>query len=239
MNVALLLSGGTGTRVGGEIPKQYMEVQGKPMIAYCLFTILTHKAIDAVRIVAAPAWHTYILQCLKQLDLPEDIGQKFQGFSLPGENRQLSIWNGLQDIRACSQPDANVLIHDAARPLLSGDLITACLEALGEYDGVLPVLPMKDTVYMSEDGEQISALLERNRIFAGQAPEVFRLEAYYQANQDLLPDQILQINGSTEPAVLAGMKIRMIPGDERNFKVTTAEDLEKFKNFAKIFTMEI
>jgi 2-C-methyl-D-erythritol 4-phosphate cytidylyltransferase len=207
-----------------------MQVQGKPMIAYCLSTILAHEAIDAVRIVAASEWHAFILQCLNQLELTEDIRQKFQGFSLPGQNRQMSIWNGLQDIRACGMTDAKVLIHDAARPLLSAKLITACLAEIEGYDGVLPVLPMKDTVYMSEDGEQISALLDRSRIFAGQAPEVFRLEEYYQANQTLLPDKILQINGSTEPAVLAGMKIRMIPGDERNFKVTTAEDLEKFKN---------
>ncbi len=72
-------------------------------------------------------------------------------------------------------------------------------------------------------------MLDRSRIYAGQAPEVFKLGVYYEANIRLLPDQILKINGSTEPAVMAGMDVVMIPGYESNFKITTKEDLERFK----------
>jgi 2-C-methyl-D-erythritol 4-phosphate cytidylyltransferase len=88
---------------------------------------------------------------------------------------------------------------------------------------------MKDTVYLSEDGESITSLLDRKQIFAGQAPEAFRLGAYYRANEALMPEKILQINGSTEPAVMMGLHIRMIPGDEQNFKITTREDLKRFE----------
>ena len=104
----------------------------------------------------------------------------------------------------------------------------SCRSGMG-YDGVLPVLPMKDTVYLSEDGKEISSLLDRKQIFAGQAPEAFRLGSYCRANQALMPDRILTINGSTEVAVMAGMKVHMIPGDERNFKITTAEDFQRFE----------
>lgn len=106
-----------------------------------------------------------------------------------------------------------------------------CYRALsedGDTEGVMPVLPMKDTVYLSKDGKDISGLIDRSSVFAGQAPELFRLEPYYEANVRLLPADILKINGASEPAVMAGMKIAMIPGDERNVKVTSAEDLEKF-----------
>ena len=92
---------------------------------------------------------------------------------------------------------------------------------------------MKDTVYASQDGRSIQALLNRNEIYAGQAPEVFCLGSYYEANISLLPDQILKINGSTEPAVLAGLDITMIPGDEKNFKITTKEDLARFIRIVK------
>ena len=102
------------------------------------------------------------------------------------------------------------------------------LETVKGHDGVLPVLPMKDAVYYSEDGKQVS-LLERERIFAGQAPEAFRLGPYLKANERLLPKRILGVKGSTEPAVLAGLDVVMIPGDERNFKITTREDLERFR----------
>ena len=89
------------------------------------------------------------------------------------------------------------------------------------------MLPMKDTVYLSDDGKIISSLIDRSTVFAGQAPELFRLEAYYEANIRLFPDAIYKINGASEPAVMAGMKITMIPGDERNCKITTTEDLER------------
>ena len=134
----------------------------------------------------------------------------------------------MRGVRTYASEEAAVLIHDAARPLLSVELISECLAALGGHDGVLPVLPMKDTVYYSEDGKQVSRLLNRSELYAGQAPEAFVLGRYLKANEQLLPTEILKINGSTEPAVLAGLDVVMIPGDEGNFKVTTKADLERF-----------
>ena len=93
----------------------------------------------------------------------------------------------------------------------------------------MPVLPMSDTVYFSRSGKRVDELLNRNFIYAGQAPEAFRFERYLKANVDLLPDRILLIRGSTEPAIMAGMDVAMIPGDQRNFKVTTDEDLKRAK----------
>ena len=123
-----------------------------------------------------------------------------------------------------------VFIHDAARPLLSAEIIADCLDGALDHDGAMPVLPMKDTVYYSRSGNVVDRLLDRSTIYAGQAPEVFLLGRYYEANRSLLPDRIWEINGSTEPAVLAGMDIAMIPGDEKNFKITTMADLERFRS---------
>lgn len=225
MNVAVILAGGTGTRMELEIPKQYHEVNGKAVISYCLHTFLTHEEIDAVQIVADEMWHGYIMQQL--FGLP--YNEKFRKFSAPGENRQLSIYNALVDIRKYASENDTVVIHDAARPCVLAAQIADCLKAAKGHDGTLPVLPMKDTVYLSEDGRVVSSLLDRGKVFAGQAPEVFLLGRYYEANRALLPDKILEINGSTEPAVIAGMDIAMIPGDEKNFKITTAADLERFR----------
>ena len=228
MNIALILSGGTGSRLGGDIPKQYIEVGGKPIIAYCLETFQAHPGIDAVRVVAAKEWHELIVGC---------SGAKLRGFSEPGQTRQLSIWNGLQDIRhefcrMAVDKDVVVLIHDAARPLVSAETISACLEGCAAHDGVMPALPVKDTVYYGADG-RIESLLERSKVIAGQAPEAFRLEPYYDANRRLLPEKILRINGSTEPAILAGLDVQYIAGDERNFKITTQADLERFREIVK------
>ena len=225
MNVALILSGGTGARLGSDIPKQYIEVCGSPIISYSIKCLSEHREMDAIQIVADPLWYEQIEKWLQV----SDINRKFKGFAMPGANRQLSIYNGLESIKAYTGDYDSVLIHDAARPLLSSKQIADCLEAIHGHDGVLPVLPMKDTVYSSIDGKTVTSLLNRKEIYAGQAPEVFRFGKYYEANRRLLPDQILQINGSTEPAILAGMDIAMINGDENNFKITTRADLERFR----------
>lgn len=229
MNVALILSGGTGTRLGADIPKQYIEVGGKPIICYCAERLLRHDKIDAVQLVADQSWHDEIRNWISE----EDINKKFKGFSLPGENRQLSIFHGLEDIRKYASDEDFVLIHDAARPLLSEGMISECIDTVQGHDGALPVLPMKDTVYLSMDGKQVDDLLDRNQIYAGQAPEIFQIGKYYEANKQLLPTEILKINGSTEPAVMAEMDIVMIPGDERNFKITTKADLERFREIVE------
>ena len=225
MNIALILSGGTGARLGSDIPKQYLEVAGRPVISFSLEQLSYHNKIDAIWIVAEPVWQERIIKWLPKYD----PNKKCKGFSVPGANRQLSIFHGLEDMKTFVEDSDHVLIHDAARPLLSESLITGCLEALQGHDGVLPVLPMKDTIYASTDGKRISSLLDRSQVFAGQAPEGFCFGKYYEANRRLMPEAILKINGSTEPAVMAGMDIAMIPGDENNFKITTRADLERFQ----------
>lgn len=225
MIIALILSGGTGTRLGSDIPKQYIEVGGRPVITYSIERLYRHSGIEAIQIVADPAWQGKISNWLTAYG----FSGKFKGFSRPGGNRQLSILHGLEDIREYAKESDYVFIHDAARPLLTKKQITDCIESVVGHDGVLPVLPMKDTVYLSTDGKKITALLNRSEIYAGQAPELFRLGSYYEANCRLLPEQIWQINGSTEPAILAGQDVVMIPGDEGNFKITTKEDLERFQ----------
>lgn len=218
INVALILAGGTGSRLGAAVPKQYLEAAGRPVISYCLQTLEAHERIDAIQVVAEETWRPLIQSW---------AGKKLKGFSEPGRNRQMSVLNGLEDIRAYAPEGSVVLIHDAARPLVSPQTIEDCLEGCREHDGVMPALPMKDTVYLGASG-RIDALLERSRVIAGQAPEAFRLERYYQANRALSEEQLLAVNGSTEPAVMAGMDVCYIPGDERNFKVTTKEDMERF-----------
>lgn len=220
MNIALVLAGGTGTRLGADIPKQYIEVRGKMIIDYCLETMEHSNDIAEVWIVADEMWREHI----KKVD-------KFKGYACPGRNRQLSIYNGLKAIEeslADKEKEVNVLIHDAARPFLTEKLIRECVKAVEGHDGVLPVIPMKDTVYYSEDGKVISSLINRDKLYAGQAPELFRLQPYIKANEALLPDKILLVNGSTEPAIMAGMDIVMIPGDENNYKITTKTDMKRF-----------
>lgn len=224
MTVAIILSGGTGVRLGGNIPKQYIEVNGRPIIADCIETFEKHPLIDKYIIVAAKEWEQYLLQVI------EGMADKFSGFASPGENRQLSIYSGLKLIEEFTADDDIVIVHDAARPFVTEETITNLIKACENADGAMPALPVKDTMYIQENG-RVKSLIDRDSLIAGQAPEAFRYRKYVAANEALLPERILSIKGSTEPAFQAGMDIAVIEGDENNFKITTKEDLDRYMIF--------
>lgn len=226
MNIAILLSGGSGKRFGSEIPKQYIMLGNRPVIAYSLDSLLNHKDIDGVIIVADSNWFDLINEIIN-INIYKE---KFMGYVLPGDIRQMSIYNALKYIENNKQDTDIVFIHDAARPYLKSEMISVYFdEFTKDYDGVMPVLPMKDTVYYSDDGEGITSLLNRDKVFRGQAPELFRFKKYLEANEKLMPDKILEINGSSEPAVMDRLRIKMVEGNENNIKITTKNDLEKIK----------
>lgn len=229
MNIGAILSGGTGTRMGLSIPKQYVEVCGKPVIEYCMQTLLHHCEIDLIIIGLADEWLDYVKNCVKRIDSIVPVY-----YARPGETRQGSIVNILKVAKENGANDSDViLIHDAARPLLTADLISKCLIACVDADAVLPVIPVKDTTYLSHDGIHIDSLLERKTLWNGQAPEAFKFGPYYKANMALNIEELNKITGSTEVSFRAGQKCVLIPGDTNNFKITTKEDLSNFESIIK------
>jgi 2-C-methyl-D-erythritol 4-phosphate cytidylyltransferase len=225
MVTAIILAGGTGTRLGGDVPKQYLLVRDRPVIAYCLQAFQSAQEVDSILIVAALEWQTRIFQWVR-----EERIDKFIGFATAGKSRQHSILSGLRAAKELGAQDTDgVIIHDAARPKVTTELISACVRGLEGTDGVMPVLPVKDTVYLSRTGERIDALLDRDALFAGQAPECFRFGRYYAIHQDMTDEELCAVRGSSEIAYRHNMNIRLIPGDEGNYKITTPADLEKFR----------
>lgn len=224
MVTAIILSGGVGSRMGADRPKQYLEVGNKPIIWHCLQLFEQHPLIDQVIIVAALVWQDYIKSMISILEM-----KKFAGFAAAGGSRQQSIYHGLLKAKENGAKDDDiVIIHDAVRPCVSARILSDCVNMLDQADGAMPVLTVKDTVYKSADGKYIAALLNRDEIFAGQAPESFRFGKYFAVHENLSEEELASIRGSSEIAFKAGMKIRMFDGDEKNYKITTPADLEKF-----------
>lgn len=233
MNIAILLSGGSGTRAGLDMPKQYAMAGSQRIIDFSLNTLINHKEIDGLVVVCESTYKDTIKDTIRANAIKGSYAKdKPVLFCDPGKTRQLSIYNGLQTI-AAAYPTKDidlVFIHDAARPNLSAHMVSTLIETAHCHDGAMPVLPMKDTVYISQDGKQVSALIDRKTLYAGQAPEVFNFNKYLHANKALMPDRILDVNGSSEPAVLEGMDIALVEGDEHNYKITTKEDYLRFIN---------
>lgn len=228
MNIAIILSGGTGSRMGLSIPKQYVKVHGKMIISYSLSTFLQNNKIEALVIVCAEEWEKNIQD---EIEMLPSVSFRKIFFARPGETRQYSIYNALVVARQMAFDDeAIVIIHDAARPLVSAALINRCLDACRNADAVMPVIPVKDTTYISEDGIHIKSLLNRCHLWSGQAPEAFKFKKYFHVHTTMTHDEILKINGSTELAFKAGLDCQMIEGDPMNFKITSPEDLVSFQN---------
>ena len=230
MNIAIVLSGGIGSRMGLNIPKQYVLVNNRPVISFCLQTFLEDKYTDAIVIVVADEWKKFV---------QDEVGvlkpQKIVMYAKPGETRQYSIFNALNVVKDNHYNDEDiVLIHDAARPLVSHALIARCYNGCSKVDGVMPVVPVKDTTYLSKDGKHICSLLDRSQLFCGQSPEAFRFGKYFEIHREMSREELLKINGSTEIAFKAGLDCQMIEGDPINFKITTPEDLASFESIVNI-----
>lgn len=222
MKALIMLSGGVGSRLGSDIPKQYIEVGGKKIISYSLETFMKRGDIDVFITVVADEWKSEIEKYFK------DCKGKIL-YAQPGETRQFSIYNALKAAQGVLSDNDVVIIHDAARPLVPNDLIDRCFNACMEHDGALPVIGVKDTIYMSNDGENITSLLDRNTLFAGQAPESFLFGKYLAAHESFSYSEIAAIKGSTEIAYKCGMDVVLVKGDEMNFKITTVDDLKTFE----------
>ena len=158
-NIAIILAGGVGSRMGNfGTAKQYLKVNGKTIISYSLDKFESHPLIDEIIVVAAEEHHSLL------------HGYNYSKISaiVPnGATRQHSVLNGLKAAVSISgNKDDIVLIHEAARPLVSDRIIEECIDAIGKYDGAMPAVKVKDTIYQSHNGATISKLLNRSELYA-------------------------------------------------------------------------
>jgi 2-C-methyl-D-erythritol 4-phosphate cytidylyltransferase len=214
MNAGLILAGGKGERLAGhDKPKQFVEVGGKALILYCLQAFEQCPDISLICVVIAE-------------DRRGVLGGDYV-CAEPGKSRQHSSYSGLLALKRYNP--ARVVIHDAARPLVTARDITALIRAADNFDGATPVLPVTDTIYTSADGKTIDKTLNRDGLFAGQTPECYDFEKYLAAHEKLTDDELSGIRGSSELAARLGMRIALTKGNQGNFKVTTNADLERFR----------
>lgn len=234
MITAIILAGGKGTRVmGAACPKQYIMIGGHQIIWYVLKTVIYDNRIDQFVVVADPDRNCEIREIIDSISKDSNRKSITVLFAESGKTRQLSILNALNEINAHSSESVSgddlVAVIDGVRPNMTEKLLNTCLDAAAEADGAMPALSMKDTIYFTNGNGKITELIERSKVCAGQAPEIFRFRKYLDANNALSEEQIFAINGSTEPAVMAGMDIRIVAGDEHNYKITTDGDLRRFR----------
>lgn len=232
MNIALIVAAGTGSRMQGiEVPKQFLIVEDKPLFVYSAETFQNHQDIDAIVIVTLGEYIEQVKKWCNDYNLT-----KVKAVISGGQTRRASVYYGIKEIKkiAVKSPDTIVLIHDAARPLVTSQIITNNIVLCKQYRAVITAIPASDTIFKSKDGDIISGSLNRSELYQAQTPQTFDLytidEAHFMAMTDGVPDDI------TDDARLVmyfGMNVYFTNGSKYNFKITTNEDLEIFKTIIK------
>ncbi len=206
---ALIVAAGSGVRLGGGVPKQYRSLGGKPVLRHAVEALVRHPRIDAVRVVIGADHDELARSTLSGLDLGE--------FIVGGRTRADSVRAGLETIG-----EGVVLVHDAARPFCPPEVIVRLLDALGEADGAVPVLPVADT--LAKGDSELRGTVNRTQLLRVQTPQAFHVE-------DLLfaIGQAGKSSDTDESTVMqnAGLKVATVSGDEMLHKLTSARDWEK------------
>lgn len=210
--IALIVAAGRGHRFGGEIPKQYQQLNGISVLRHSVMAFLQHPHISAVRVVIHPDDLEFYQRATLGLGLEDPI--------LGGDLRQESVRLGLQAL-AADTPDM-VLIHDGARPFVSDAVIGRVLEALAETVGAVPTVAVTDTIKRISSN-QIVATEDRSVLRRAQTPQGFRFVDILAAHQSL-SGQNLTDDAAICEAV--GLEVANVEGDERNLKITTQADLQ-------------
>lgn len=229
MNFGVILAGGVGSRMHNDIPKQYVKVEGKPVLVYTMERFQKCARIDSIVIVADEAWREDIWRWIGKYGI-----EKFLCFADPGTTRQDSVFSGLKACMPYSEDENDkVVIHEAARALASDKLIREIVDGLDGYDACIPVLPVNDSMIFSRTGDTIDDLLDRTKLFCGQAPESFLLHPYCELNAGLPAWERASIRADHELCYRAGWRVKCIPGEENNFKLTTPGDFDRMSSLLR------
>ena len=216
--IALVVAAGRGSRFGEDLPKQYQDLAGMPVLTHAIRNLLECPGVDAVRTVIHPDDEPLYRRATQGLDLPPPVHG--------AATRQASVLAGLEAL--ARESPGFVLVHDGARPLVTRTLVARVLGALEHADAVLPALPVSDSLRMV-DGTAVTGEVPRDALVRAQTPQGFRFDAVLDAHRRHASEA-----GATDDVELvrkAGGKVVWVMGEEDNLKVTLPDDLPRAARF--------
>ena len=222
MNIAIVFAGGTGVRMGSKVPKQFLELNGKPVLAHVLSLFERHARIDRIVLVAAP---DHFDDCRA---LAEKYGiSKLHRLVACGNSAQESIYNGLKSAQEDFPPETIVILHDGVRPYIEPQVIDANIDAVERFGNAVTYTPCYETIVLSQDGKRISALPYRRESYTAQAPQSFRLGEILAAHEKIRarPEGYADMVDQATICWTLGIPIHLVPGNRGNVKITTPEDV--------------
>ncbi len=227
MNIAIIFAGGSGVRMGAGIPKQFLEINGKPILIHTLQLFEEHEEIDKI----------YLAMCEEYIGYTEDLVEEYHISKLAaivpgGESAQDSIYNALKKAQEENPEDSIVLIHDGVRPCVEYNVISENIASVKQYGSAITSTPCYETILVSKDGQKVDDVPLRSESFSAQAPQSFYLKDILSAHE-----QIRKRENGYENMVDActiyrelGRQPHIVRGNRGNIKVTTPEDVYIFRS---------
>ena len=224
MNFALIVAAGKGLRFGDEIPKQFLMCKNHPILYYTIKAFEENSFIDQIIVVTSSDYIDLVKSYVSKYSLKK-VNKIVEG----GSTRQLSVFNGLKEIKSIAGKGDNVLIHDAARPLVSQEIINKNIGALKENKCVCTVQSDSDTTYLSKDKKTVESIINREELFLAQTPQSFDFECIYKLHFEAYQNSHIENTDDASLAFKNGYKIFLVEGNKYNFKITKKQDFVLFE----------
>lgn len=225
MILALLTAAGTGSRMGQDIPKQFMHVENKPIIIHTMEAFQHHPSVDAIVVVTLPAWMDVLKAYAAQFNIT-----KLRWIVPGGATGQESIFNGLQTVHKEVDDNTIIMVHDGNRCLVSGEIISDSLATFQKYGSAVAAIPCVEAVFRSQDNGMSSTIsIPREQLFCTQTPHTYTLGKLLWAHEEARKRDITETAASCALMQALGETVYFSKGSEENLKITTVDDMMIFK----------
>ena len=233
MNIALIIAGGSGSRMGQDIPKQFINVYDKPIIIYTLEGFQRHPMVDVIEVVCLDGWHDVLWAYAHQFNI-----DKLKWVVCGGNTGQESIRNGVYNLEGKAQEDDIVIIHDGIRPLVDATVLTDVIKTASKFGNGVTSLPYNEQIFVvsKDDETTTSQYIPRETLRRVSTPQAYKYGKLNWAYHVAFEKEI-GIYGSAYTNTMMvelGETLHFAAGSDKNIKLTTKDDLEMFKGYLKM-----
>ena len=230
MNVAIIIAGGTGKRMGSDTPKQFIEVNGKPVLAYTCESFQKHPLIDAIEVVCLEGWEDMVW-CYR-----EKYGiNKLKWVVKGGDTGQESIRNGVYNLKNRVLNNDNIIVHDGIRPLIDDTVINDLIQKCDKYGNAVTSMPYNEQIFIVDDEASTIRYIPRETIRRVATPQCYKFGLIYEKYLEAFEKKIGIYGSSYTNTMMVDLGVRLYfaKGSDRNIKLTTPGDLELFEAMAR------
>ena len=229
-NIALIIAGGSGARMGQDIPKQFINVYDKPVLIYTLEGFQNHPSIDAIEVVCIDGWHDALKAYAKQFGIT-----KLQWVISGGSNCQESIRNGVYCLQGKISDDDIVVVHDGIRPLVDESVLSDVIDKGKQYGAAVSSLPYNEQIFVTDDHISTTKYIPRDTLRRVSTPQAYRFDLLISKYREAYEKGIGVYDSQYTNTMMVdlGVTLYFAKGSEKNIKLTTKDDLEIFKTYLK------